>query len=83
MPCRQSNGLNTTFCGPARDTLLSNQDTEKLNFDTNYKTIDFVTPPPPVANRRFGLILGLVSLEVTFFERFIALPTKVDKRNEA
>ena len=36
LPCRQGNGLNMTFCGPARDTLLSNQDTEKLNFDTNY-----------------------------------------------
>ena len=23
-----------TFCGPARDALLSNQETEKLNFDT-------------------------------------------------
>ena len=31
-------GLNITFCEPARDTLLSNQDTEKLNFDSNVKT---------------------------------------------
>ena len=29
---------NTTFYGQARDTLLSNQDTEKLNFDTNHIT---------------------------------------------
>ena len=28
-----------TFCGPARDTILTNQQTEKLNFDTNYITI--------------------------------------------
>ena len=28
-----------TFCGPARDTVLTNQQTEKLNFDTNYMTI--------------------------------------------
>ena len=35
---RQGNGLNMTFCGPASDTLLSNQDTEKLNFDTKYIT---------------------------------------------
>ena len=27
-----------TFCGPACDTLLSNQDTEELNFDSNYIT---------------------------------------------
>ena len=25
-----------TFCAPARDMLLSNHDTEKLNFDTYY-----------------------------------------------
>ena len=28
-----------TFSGQARDALLSSQDTEKLNFDTNYITI--------------------------------------------
>jgi hypothetical protein len=27
-----------TFCGPARDTVLTNRQTEKLNFDTNYIT---------------------------------------------
>jgi hypothetical protein len=27
---------NMTFCGPARDTVLTNRQTEKLNFDTNY-----------------------------------------------
>jgi hypothetical protein len=26
------------FCGPARDTILTNLQTEKLNFDTNYIT---------------------------------------------
>ena len=31
-------GLNITFFGPARDTLLSSQDTEKLNFDSNVIT---------------------------------------------
>jgi hypothetical protein len=30
---------NMTFCGPARDTVLTNRQTEKLNFDTNYITI--------------------------------------------
>ena len=35
--CQQGNGLNTTFCGLARDMLLSNQDREKLNFDTKNK----------------------------------------------
>ena len=29
---------NMTFCGPARDTVLTNRQTEKLNFDTNYIT---------------------------------------------
>ena len=28
-----------TFCGPARDTVLTNRQTEKLNFDTNYITM--------------------------------------------
>ena len=28
-----------TFCGPARDTVLTNRQTEKLNFYTNYMTI--------------------------------------------
>jgi hypothetical protein len=30
---------NMTFSGPARDTVLTNRQTEKLNFDTNYITI--------------------------------------------
>jgi hypothetical protein len=30
---------NMTFCGPARDTVLTNRQTEKLKFDTNYITI--------------------------------------------
>jgi hypothetical protein len=30
------------FCGPARDTVLTNRQTEKLNFDTNYITITIV-----------------------------------------
>ncbi len=33
---------NITLCGPARDTVLSNQQTGKLNFDTNYTTIKFM-----------------------------------------
>ena len=33
---------NMTFCGPARDTVLTNRQTEKLNFDTNYITILYV-----------------------------------------
>ena len=37
----RGNGVNTAFCGPARDTLLSNRNTEKLNFDTNYITKTF------------------------------------------
>ena len=36
LPCCQGNRVNTAFCGPARDTLLSNRNTEKLNYDTNY-----------------------------------------------
>jgi hypothetical protein len=32
---------NMTFCGPARDTVLTNRQTEKLNFDTNYITTKF------------------------------------------
>ena len=37
---RQSSehGGMTVFCRPARDTLLSNRNTEKLNFDINYIT---------------------------------------------
>jgi hypothetical protein len=34
--------VNMTFCGPARDTVLTNRQTEKLNFDTNYITINLV-----------------------------------------
>jgi hypothetical protein len=30
-----------TFCGPARDTVLTNRQTEKMNFDTNYMTMIF------------------------------------------
>jgi hypothetical protein len=30
--------VNMMFCGPARDTVLINRQTEKLNFDTNYIT---------------------------------------------
>ncbi len=29
-----------TLCGPARDTVLSNQQTGKLNFDPNYIIIN-------------------------------------------
>ena len=32
---------NMTFCGPARDAVLTNRQTEKLNFDTNYLTMIF------------------------------------------
>jgi hypothetical protein len=50
---------NMTFCGPARDTVLTNRQTEKLNFDTNYitiiiyllrprETVCFVDPRPPL-----------------------------------
>ena len=42
LSCRQGNRLNMTFCGPARDTLFSNQGTEKFNFDTNYITNAFM-----------------------------------------
>ena len=38
-PRCQGNAVNMTFCGPARDTLLFNRKTEKLNIDTNYITI--------------------------------------------
>ena len=31
--------VNMTSCGPARDTVLTNRQTEKLNFGTNYLTI--------------------------------------------
>jgi glutaredoxin-related protein len=31
-----------TFCAPARDAVLTNRQTEKLNFDTNYITISFI-----------------------------------------
>ena len=48
-----------TFCGLARDTVLTNRQTEKLNFDTNYitiityflrprETVCFVDPRPPL-----------------------------------
>jgi hypothetical protein len=37
---------NMTFCGPARDTVLTNRPTEKLNFDTNYITIHFISLTP-------------------------------------
>ena len=30
--------VNMTFCGPARDTVLTNRQTEKLKFHTNYTT---------------------------------------------
>jgi hypothetical protein len=32
--------VNMTFCGPARDTVLTNRQTEKLNFDTCYVIIN-------------------------------------------
>ena len=35
--------MNTTFCGPARDTVLTNRQAEKLNFDTNNITITTIT----------------------------------------
>jgi hypothetical protein len=35
--------VNMTFRGPARDTVLTNRQTEKLNFDSNYITIEVVT----------------------------------------
>ena len=38
LPCRQGNRLSMTFCRPARDALLSNQETEKLNFDMSIST---------------------------------------------
>jgi hypothetical protein len=31
-----------TWHGPARDTVLTNRQTEKLNFDTNYITNTYV-----------------------------------------
>ena len=31
------------FCRPARDTLLFNRSTEKLNFDTNYVTMNNIS----------------------------------------
>ena len=31
--------VNMTFCGPARDTVLTNRQTGKLNFDTCYITM--------------------------------------------
>jgi hypothetical protein len=36
---------NMTFWGPARDTVLTNRQTEKLNFDTNYVTIYNINRP--------------------------------------
>jgi hypothetical protein len=38
----EKHAVNTTICGPARDTVLTNRQTEKLNFDTNYITILFI-----------------------------------------
>ena len=38
LPCCQGNRVNAAFCGPAHDTILSNRNTEKLNFETNYIT---------------------------------------------
>jgi hypothetical protein len=51
--------VNMTFCGPARDTVLTNRQTGKLNFDTCYiiiityllrprETVCFVDPRPPL-----------------------------------
>jgi hypothetical protein len=34
--------VNMMFCGPARDTVLTNRQTEKLNFDTNYNKYVYV-----------------------------------------
>jgi hypothetical protein len=42
LPRCQGNAVNTTFCGPAHGTLLSNRKTEKFNFATNYITTIFV-----------------------------------------
>jgi hypothetical protein len=40
---RQSmHAVNMTFCGRAHDTVLTNRQTEKLNFDTNYTTNLFI-----------------------------------------
>jgi hypothetical protein len=33
--------VNMTFCEPARDTVLTNRQTEKFNFDTNYNNRDY------------------------------------------
>jgi hypothetical protein len=48
--------VNMTFCGPARDTVLSNRQTGKLNFDTCYiMSVDFQFSS---ANQRFAMLLA-------------------------
>ena len=43
LSCYQGNRVNTGFCGAALDTLLFYRNREKLNFDTNFKTISFMS----------------------------------------
>ena len=40
--CVQDNGLNTTFCGPARDKLLPCQDAEKPNYSRDHESANHV-----------------------------------------
>ena len=37
---------NMTFYGPARDTVLTNRQTEKLNFDNNYNKVIYASNLP-------------------------------------
>ena len=64
--------VNTTFCGPARDTLLTNWQTEKLNFDTCYITIIIIRRPIDAPNLYSGynnvILFSSVRLEFTNLE---------------
>ena len=48
---------HATFCGPARDTVLTNRQTEKLNFDTNYITMTFDYSPSTCITVRLTSVL--------------------------
>jgi hypothetical protein len=68
---------NMTFCGPARDTVLTNRQTEKLNFDTNYITILYVLRLYDILINRQRQLVEIshctYSLRSWFFQRIIKI----------
>ena len=49
-------------CGPARDTVSTNRQTEKLNFDTNYITTPFIIPAACPTNSLQGQSIAMYTV---------------------